>query len=162
MARKRLALEIAALIAVLAVAAALRFYRLLDFPPGFHFDEAIDLKIARDVLGGARPLYTPEGWGREALYYYLVAPMLRLIDYNPLALRATAAARRRPGWPWPCGPFGPPASASATSRWRCYWGWRRGPFGELRMTNYEFRMEKQAGEQGSKGAGEMYRCPLTH
>lgn len=77
--------------AILLVAAALRFYRLVDFPPGFHFDEAIDLKLALDVARGARPLYVAEGWGREALYYYLVAPMLALIDYNPLALRATAA-----------------------------------------------------------------------
>ncbi len=76
--------------ALLLIAAAFRVYRLIDFPPGFHFDEAIDLKIALDVLGGARPIYVAEGWGREALYYYLVAPMLRLIDYNPLALRATA------------------------------------------------------------------------
>ncbi len=42
------------------------------------------------MLRGARPIYVAEGWGREALYYYLVAPLLRLIDYNPLALRATA------------------------------------------------------------------------
>ena len=77
--------------AIVLLAAAFRFYRLLDFPPGFHFDEAIDLKIALDVVHGARPLYVPEGWGREALYYYLVAPMLRLVAYNPLALRATAA-----------------------------------------------------------------------
>ena len=75
---------------ILLVALAFRVYRLVAFPPGFHFDEAIDLKIALDVLGGARPIYVAEGWGREALYYYLVAPMLRLIDYNPLALRATA------------------------------------------------------------------------
>jgi len=75
---------------ILLVALAFRIWRLVDFPPGFHFDEAIDLKIALDVLHGARPIYVAEGWGREALYYYLVAPMLRLIDYNPLALRATA------------------------------------------------------------------------
>ena len=75
---------------ILLIALAFRVWRLVDFPPGFHFDEAIDLKIALDVLGGARPLYVAEGWGREALYYYLVAPMLRLVEYNPLALRATA------------------------------------------------------------------------
>ncbi len=75
---------------ILLVALAFRLYRLGDFPPGFHFDEAIDLKIALDVLHGARPIYVAEGWGREALYYYLVAPMLRLVEYNPLALRATA------------------------------------------------------------------------
>lgn len=84
-------LEVLALLAILAVAVILRFYRLIDFPPGFHYDEAIDLKIALDVFGGTRPLYVAEGWGREALYYYLVAPMLRLVSYNPLALRATAA-----------------------------------------------------------------------
>ncbi|HRU94546.1 MAG TPA: hypothetical protein P5195_04865, partial [Anaerolineae bacterium] len=76
--------------AILLLAAAFRLYRLLDFPPGFHFDEAIDLKIALDVAHGARPLYVPEGWGREALYYYLVAPLLHVIDYNPLALRVAA------------------------------------------------------------------------
>ncbi len=78
------------LLALLLLAAAFRLYHLTDFPPGFHFDEAIDLKIALDVAHGARPLYVPEGWGREALYYYLVAPLLGLIDYNPLALRVAA------------------------------------------------------------------------
>ena len=90
-ARRLLLLELIALTAILLVAAALRLYRLLDVPPGFHFDEAIDLKIALDVLHGARLIYTPEGWGREALYYYPAALMLRLVAYNPLALRATAA-----------------------------------------------------------------------
>lgn len=88
--RVSLAIELAALAAALAVALAFRLYRLGEFPPGFHFDEAIDLKIAFDVLRGARPLYVSEGWGREALYYYLAAPMLQLVPYNPLALRAAS------------------------------------------------------------------------
>jgi 4-amino-4-deoxy-L-arabinose transferase-like glycosyltransferase len=75
----------------LAAAMVFRLWQLEHVPPGLHYDEAIDLKQALRVVAGARPIYVTEGWGREALYYYLVAGALRLIQSNPLALRLTAA-----------------------------------------------------------------------
>ena len=83
-------LEIMVLIVLFGLSLWLRLWHLGDIPSGFHFDEAIDLKIGLDVAHGARPIYVNEGWGREGLYYYLVAFVLRFVPYNPLALRVSA------------------------------------------------------------------------
>lgn len=83
--------ELFAVVIWLAAASLFRSYHLLDTPPGLHYDEAIDLRQALNILDGARPLYVAEGWGREALFYYLVAGMLKIVDSNSLALRMTAA-----------------------------------------------------------------------
>jgi 4-amino-4-deoxy-L-arabinose transferase-like glycosyltransferase len=82
--------EITALLIPLGLALFLRLWNLGDIPPGLHFDEAIDLKIGLDVANGARPMYVTEGWGREGLYYYLVALVLQFVPYNPDALRVSA------------------------------------------------------------------------
>ncbi len=81
--------EVGAFVFLLTVALFLRLWQLADVPTGLHFDEAIDLKIGLDVANGARPLYVAEGWGREGLYYYILALVLQIVPYNPLALRAT-------------------------------------------------------------------------
>lgn len=83
-------LELVLLLLLLAGALFLRLWQLTAVPPGFHFDEAIDLRQALNIAQGARPIYITEGWGREALYYYLVALVLQLVPYNPLALRVSA------------------------------------------------------------------------
>jgi hypothetical protein len=84
--------EVAALLALLAVALALRLWRLEGVPPGVHFDEAVDLKLAQDVAAGRWAIYFAEGWGREALYYYPAALWLKLVSSNLLALRLTAVS----------------------------------------------------------------------
>lgn len=82
--------ELAALLILLAAAIFLRLWQLDTTPPGFQFDEAIDVKISLDIANGARPLYVAEGWGREGLFYYLAALVLQIIPFNPLAIRVTA------------------------------------------------------------------------
>lgn len=79
-----------ALFGLLLLAFLLRVWRLTAVPPGLHYDEAIDLKLSQDIAAGNWMIYSPEGWGRETLYYYLVAAMLQLVPYNPLALRLAA------------------------------------------------------------------------
>jgi 4-amino-4-deoxy-L-arabinose transferase-like glycosyltransferase len=109
---RAIGLEAVALAFVIAVALFMRLWRLDAVPPGFHYDEAIDLRQGLRVLAGARPLYVTEGWGREALFYYLTALSLYFIPDKLLALRVTAAlsgtgvvlaayfiARRWAGWP---------------------------------------------------------------
>ena len=82
--------ELAALLILLAAAIFLRLWQLDTVPPGFQFDEAIDVKISLDIANGARPLYVAEGWGREGLFYYLAALVLQIVPFNPLAIRVTA------------------------------------------------------------------------
>lgn len=83
-------IEAVGLLLLLAVALFSRLWQLDAVPPGFQFDEAIDLKISLDIVNGTRPLYLSEGWGREGLFYYLAALVLQVVDSNPVALRTTA------------------------------------------------------------------------
>ncbi len=84
-------IEAVLIIFIIAVAAIFRFWEIDRVPAGLHYDEAIDLRQGLRILDGDLYLYTEEGWGREALYYYLVATSLALISDNVIALRATVA-----------------------------------------------------------------------
>jgi 4-amino-4-deoxy-L-arabinose transferase-like glycosyltransferase len=75
------------LIAIVLVAIAFRFAQFTQAPPGLHYDEAIDAKLARDVQAGHWSIYFEEGWGREPLYHYLVAFTLNFIPDSASALR---------------------------------------------------------------------------
>jgi 4-amino-4-deoxy-L-arabinose transferase-like glycosyltransferase len=81
--------ELALLLLVVAAALLFRLPGLAAVPEGLHHDEAIDLRQGLLVLEGARFIYTAEGWGREALFYYPLALMLQLVTDNVTALRAT-------------------------------------------------------------------------
>ncbi|MCP4535844.1 MAG: glycosyltransferase family 39 protein [Chloroflexi bacterium] len=84
--------EVLAVVLVVALALFLRLWRIDLFPPGVHYDEVIDLWDGLRISSGEYFLYTPHGWGREALYYYLLALVLKVVPYNLLALRLTAVA----------------------------------------------------------------------
>lgn len=82
--------EIALLGLVLLAALGFRLWQLDSVPAGLHYDEVIDLDQALRIVKGERPIYVTTGWGREALYYYLVAITLQFVSDNLLALRLTA------------------------------------------------------------------------
>lgn len=86
------------LIAILFIAAVLRFYKLGDVPVGFHRDEAFlgynaysIMKTGRDMSGNFLPihlksyLYSPGG------YAYAVIPFIRIFGLTPLAVRFPSA-----------------------------------------------------------------------
>ncbi len=75
------------LIAIVLIAIIFRFAAFNQVPPGLHYDEAIDAKLAQEIRSGAWPIYFEEGWGREPLYHYLVAFTLNLIPDPTSALR---------------------------------------------------------------------------
>lgn len=81
----------AILLAVTALAAALRFYHLGIVPPGFQFDEAFNALDAARVLDGHRPLFLPDNGGREALYTYLQAVLAAVFGLSIHTLRLTSA-----------------------------------------------------------------------
>lgn len=66
---------------ILLVAAFLRLYELAQYPPRTHYDEAVNLIVARNIaFGGAHYFPILEAYqGREVLYFYLNAPFLTLI-----------------------------------------------------------------------------------
>ncbi len=73
------------------LAAALRFYRLGEWPPGPYRDEAYNGLDALGVLNGRHALFFPANNGREPLYIYLVALSIALLGPTTLALRLPAA-----------------------------------------------------------------------
>ena len=73
------------------LAAALRFYRLGEWPPGPYRDEAYNGLDALGVLRGQHALFFPANNGREPLYIYLVALSIALFGPTTLALRLPAA-----------------------------------------------------------------------
>ena len=79
--------ELAALVAILIVAAALWLWRLDSVPPGFTHDEAGHGHDAIAILHGARPIYETVGYGREPLYDYLVAGLMALAGPTGRVLR---------------------------------------------------------------------------
>jgi hypothetical protein len=85
---------------VLAVVVLLSgsFLRLADlsrYPPGLHYDEAADMLLGRDIAWhGYNPFPVVTAYsGREALFYYLSVPLLRIFGPEPdiLATRLTSA-----------------------------------------------------------------------
>jgi 4-amino-4-deoxy-L-arabinose transferase-like glycosyltransferase len=79
--------------AILLGAAFLRIADLHRFPPGLHYDEAADMLLSRDIAWyGYQPFPVVQAYsGREALFYYIAAPMLRIFGTHIMAARLTSA-----------------------------------------------------------------------
>ncbi len=98
-----------AMAAVLLVAAGLRLAGLPDPPPGLHYDEAANVLMAGEIAyRGALPVHIEAFRGREVVYFYLSALMMRLVGDGEFALRLTAAF---------CGVVAVAATFPATRGW---------------------------------------------
>lgn len=76
---------------ITCLGAVLRLICLHSIPPGLHFDEAVYGLMARDILGGARPIFFTTYTGREPLYMYLMAGVFRLVGVSAWGIRLTSA-----------------------------------------------------------------------
>lgn len=83
--------EVLALIAIILVAAVLRFAGLGHIPAGLYRDEAFNGLDALNVLRGQHALYFTANNGREPMFIYLVALSVAALGRSPLALRLPAA-----------------------------------------------------------------------
>ncbi|MFI0609091.1 MAG: ArnT family glycosyltransferase [Anaerolineae bacterium] len=84
--------ERVALALLVLVAAVIRGYRLADWPPGLHVDEAFNLLDARAMIqSGWWPVFLPANAGRDVLYSYLQAPLLRLLGESVANVRLASA-----------------------------------------------------------------------
>lgn len=79
-----------ALVAILLLAAGLRFHALTDIPPGMTHDEADHGLDAWGVVQGERPIYFTVGYGREPLYDYSTALLMAFLGPTYLAGRITS------------------------------------------------------------------------
>ena len=75
---------------ILLVGASLRLYQLDTVPPGLTHDEADHGLDAWAIVEGNRPVYLPTANGREPLYDYATAILMRIIGRHYLAGRLTA------------------------------------------------------------------------
>lgn len=90
--KKKRRVEWLLLLAVLAVAAFLRLYRLESLPPGPYYDEAANGILAAEIASGAsRPLFITSYTGKEVLYFYLAAGVTKALGVGLLSLRLTSA-----------------------------------------------------------------------
>jgi 4-amino-4-deoxy-L-arabinose transferase-like glycosyltransferase len=83
--------EVLIVLGLMALAAALRLYRLNVLPPGFNVDEAYNMLDALDILKGKWPVFLPANAGREVLYSYLQAALVAWLGPRVFALRVTSA-----------------------------------------------------------------------
>ena len=77
---------------MLLLGAGLRMVGLATYPPGPHFDEAVEILITRSIaFSDARPFPMVENYqGREVFFYYLAAPFLWLIQDGRFALQVVS------------------------------------------------------------------------
>jgi len=87
----RISKPTAILIAIIALGAFLRFYRIDQIPPGLRFDEAFNLIDILALLQGQFAIFFPANNGREPLFNYLSIVATTIFGAQPIALRVTAA-----------------------------------------------------------------------
>lgn len=78
------------MVVILLAAAALRLFALPAIPPGLTHDEADHALSAWGIVNGVRPIYFTVGYGREPLYDYLTAGLMRFLGPTYLAGRLTS------------------------------------------------------------------------
>ena len=84
--------EFLALIVILGIAAAFRFYDLTSVPLGLYPDEAMNGSNAQEAIAtGAFKVFYPENNGREGLFINLQAVAVALFGNYPWALRGVSA-----------------------------------------------------------------------
>ncbi|MFQ6101831.1 MAG: hypothetical protein ACE5OS_11450 [Anaerolineae bacterium] len=80
------------LLLILLVAAGLRLYRLPELPLGLHYDEAANGILAAEIAGGTKtPVFISSYTGKEVLFFYWTALLIKLLGTTPLPLRLSAA-----------------------------------------------------------------------
>lgn len=80
------------MVLILLAAAALRLPALTTTPPGLHYDEAANGVLAGDIGSrGQRPVFIASYTGKEVLFFYLVAAVMRVTGESVFALRLMAA-----------------------------------------------------------------------
>jgi 4-amino-4-deoxy-L-arabinose transferase-like glycosyltransferase len=80
------------LMIILLIALFLRVYHLDSLPHGPYYDEAANGLLGADIAQGrSRPLFIQSYTGKEVLYFYLVAGVMKLLGVHTFALRLTSA-----------------------------------------------------------------------
>jgi len=84
-------LEQVCVIGLLLLGAALRLYRLQDYPAGYYNDEAAIAHAVETVMAGRHVVFFPEDTGHEPFYMYFSAPFGAVLGPTTFALRLPSA-----------------------------------------------------------------------
>ncbi len=90
-ARRLWLIELTCVIGLLLLAAALRLYRLSDYPAGYHNDEAAVAHLIEEAMRGRLVVFFPEETGTEPLYMYLSAPLGWMLGASAFTFRLSSA-----------------------------------------------------------------------
>ncbi len=91
MPKKQILLEVLLVIAIFAIALAVRTYQLDEFPPGLYNDEAAYGMDGLAVLRGEHAVFFERNNGREPLFIYLLALVFQFFGATPYTVRLAAA-----------------------------------------------------------------------
>jgi len=80
-----------AILGLVVLGGALRFFELGHLPPGLYHDEAFNGLDALKVLRGCAPLFFEANNGREPLFIYLIALSVAVLGRTPGAIRIVSA-----------------------------------------------------------------------
>ena len=79
------------MVVVLALAAFLRLVHLGHIPSALEYDEAANVILAGEIAQGkAFPIFIRPYTGKEVLYFYAAALVMRILGTNLLSLRLTS------------------------------------------------------------------------
>ncbi len=85
-------LEYGLLIVILWIGLWLRVYDLAQLPYGPYYDEAANIILAGEISTGQYlPIFIEPYTGKEVLFFYLAAVLMRLVGISTWALRLTSA-----------------------------------------------------------------------
>ena len=80
-----------ALLLAIAVGAFFRFYRLLELPADLGWDLPYNYTDAQRILHGEYPVFFPDNYGREGMFFYLIVAVSKIIGLSPYSIRLTSA-----------------------------------------------------------------------
>jgi 4-amino-4-deoxy-L-arabinose transferase-like glycosyltransferase len=88
---KRPVLTALAVVGIILVAIYFRFYDIQNYPPGLFPDEAANGEDVQLILQGDLQPFYPRGNGREAMFFYLQALMVKLFGVGVWPMHAASA-----------------------------------------------------------------------
>ena len=79
------------LMLALLLGAFFRFHRLLEIPADLGWDLPYNYTDAQRILRGDYFVFFPDNFGREGMFFYLIAAVAKLMKLSPYSIRITSA-----------------------------------------------------------------------
>ncbi|MBC7237692.1 MAG: glycosyltransferase family 39 protein, partial [Chloroflexi bacterium] len=80
-----------ALLIALGAGAFLRFYRLQELPADLGWDLPYNFSDGQRILAGEYLIFFPDNYGREGMFFYLIAAVAKLGSLSAYSIRVTSA-----------------------------------------------------------------------